>query len=114
MLGSDFCPYCDHEINPEDIFETSEVSGNETDESVECPNCGKSIRASLEPILCVNLSSEEDHLSWLDSRKESLEERLENNSDERFINFYKSDLREINGEIAESREIIKNNKELEE
>lgn len=114
MLGSDFCPYCNHEISPEDVFETSDVSGNETDESVECPNCGKSIRASLEPILYVYLSSEEDHLSWLDSRKESLEERLENNSDERFINFYKSDLREINGEIAESREIIKNNKELEE
>lgn len=52
-------------------------------------------------------------MSWLDGRKESLEERLENNSDERFIDFYKSDLREINGEIAESREIIKNNKELE-
>ncbi|MCW6678180.1 hypothetical protein NH286_03305 [Anaerococcus sp. NML200574] len=114
MLGSDFCPYCNHEINPEDIFETSEVSGNETDESVECPNCGKSIRASLEPILYVYLSSEEDHFSWLNSRKESLEERLENNPDERFIDFYKSDLKQINGEIEESREIIKNNEELEE
>ena len=100
MLGSDFCPYCNNEISPEDVFETSDVRGNETDESVECPNCGKSIRASLEPILYVYLSSEEDHLDCLNDRKESLEERLENNSDERFIDFYKSDLKEINGEIS--------------
>lgn len=113
MLGSDFCPYCNHEINPEDVFETSDVRGNEQDELVECPNCGKSIRASLEPILYVYLSSEEDYLDYLNDRKKSLEEWLENNPDERFDDFYKSEIKEINGEIEESREIIKNNKELE-
>lgn len=114
MLGSDFCPYCNHEINPEDVFEIGDVRGNEEDEPVECPNCGKSIRASLEHILHVYLSSEEDHLDYLNDRKKSLEERLENNPDERFDDFYKSEIKEINGEISESREIIKNNKELEE
>ena len=113
MLSSDFCPYCDYEIAPEDVFEIADASGIEVDESVECPNCGKSIRASLEPVLTVGLSSEEDYLSYLSDRKKRLEYRLENDPDKRFINFYKDELSEIEREIKESEEIVKENKELE-
>lgn len=113
MLGSDYCPYCDYEIAPEDVFEVGDIRGNEQNESVECPNCGKFIRASLEPILTVGLSTEEVYLSYLSDRKEWLEDKLENDPDKRFINFYKDELSEIEREIKESRENIKINEELE-
>lgn len=113
MLGSNYCPYCDHEIDPEDVFEIGDVEGNEVDESVECPNCGKFIRASLEHILTVDLFSEEDYLSCLSYRKELLEHEMENDPGERFINIYKDELSEIEREIKESEEIVKENKELE-
>ena len=113
MLESDYCPYCDYEIVPRDVFEITDVSVNEVDESVECPNCGKFIRASLEPLLTVGLSTEEAYLSYLSDRKEWLEDKLENDPDKRIINFYKDELSEIEREIRESRENIKINEELE-
>ena len=113
MLGSDYCPYCDYEISPEDVFEIADVSGNEVDELVDCPNCGKFIRASLEPLLTVDLSSEEDRLSDLNDRKELLEDMMENDPDKRFINFYKDELSKLEREIKKSKGIIKDNKRIE-
>lgn len=106
----DFCPYCDHKIEVSDVFETSEVTGNENAELIECPNYGKMLRADLEPRISMTLYSEDEYLNdciWLKDRyKENLKTEKYNKE------FYEYKLRQITDEIKQVNENIKYNNEV--
>ena len=112
MSEIDYCPYCGGEIEPSDVFETSDVSGNEVDELVECPNCSKLIRASLEPRLHIYLTSEDDYLFYLLSRQESTVQLLIAHEDKYYKGYYIDRLNEVNREIEQVRKNIKFNNEV--
>lgn len=54
-LYGDWCPYCEEDLEPEDLFEVCDCSGNETDELFQCPHCHKVFRASLESVLSLSI-----------------------------------------------------------
>lgn len=112
MSESDFCPHCDREIKPSDVFELSDVSGNEVDELIECPNCGKLIRANLETSLHISLTSEDDYLFYLLSRQESTVQLLIAHEDKDYKGYYIDRLNEINREIEQVRKNIKFNNDV--
>ncbi len=106
----DYCPYCDHEIEVNDVFEISEITGNENAELIECPNCGKMLRADLEPRISMTLYSEEDYLDDCIRLQNSYKEELKT---EKFNKeFYEYRLREITDEIKQINENIKYNDEV--
>ena len=112
MSESDSCPHCDMEIKPSDVFELSDVSGNEVDELIECPNCGKLIRANLGTSLHISLTSEDDYLWYLLSRQESTVQLLIAHEDKYYKGYYIDRLNEINREIEQVRKNIKFNNDV--
>lgn len=113
MLESDYCPYCNHEIEPDDVVEVCDMDGNEQDELVECPNCGKYIRASFEPVLCMSLESEEAYLRRLERNKANYEKRLESEHDQWSKDYYEGIIREAERKIRKSKAVIEENKNQE-
>ena len=114
MLESDYCPYCDHEIDPNDVVEVCDMNGDEQDELVECPNCGKHIRANFEPRICMSLMSEEDYLEILEYQKENYEKTLKSVYGQQCKDYYEMMIRETERKIEESKANIEENKNQEE
>lgn len=109
MLESDYCPYCDAELEPGDVVEVCDVTGNK---QVECPNCGKHIRANFEPRLCMSLVSEEDYLRRLEREKESYEKRLKLEDDQEGKDYYEMMIRETERKIEKAKANIEENEEI--
>lgn len=114
MSGSDFCPYCEAEIEIDEVVEVCDMNGNEQDELVECPNCGKHIRASFEPVLCMSLESEEDYLEQLEYQKENYKKTLKSEYGQTCKDFYEMMIDEVDEKIAEAKANIEENKNQEE
>ena len=114
MLESDYCPYCNHEIEPDDVVEVTDLGGDEQDELVECPNCGKHIRANFEPRLCMSLVSEEDYLKQLEYQKENYKKTLKSEYGQKCKDFYEMMIDEVDEKIAEAKANIEENKNQEE
>lgn len=112
MLGSDFCPYCGHEIEPDEVVEVCELDGDEQDELVECPNCGKHIRANFEAVLSMTLVSEEDYLKILENRKEGYEKTMKTEFGQKSKDFYEMMIEEVDKEIEAAKRNIEENKEM--
>ncbi|EEI83527.1 hypothetical protein [Anaerococcus tetradius] len=110
MLENDYCPYCKAELEPEDVVEVCDITGNK---QVECPNCGKHIRASFEPRLCMSLTSEEYYLRQLEREKESYKKRLKSEDDQEGKDFYEMMIKEVDEKIAEAKANIEENKNQE-
>ena len=113
MLGSDFCPYCGHEIEPDEVVEVCELDGDEQDELVECPNCGKHIRANFEAVLSMTLVSEEDYLKILENRKEGYEKTMKTEFGQKSKDFYEMMIEEVDKKIEAAKRNIEENKEIE-
>lgn len=106
----DYCPYCDHEIEVNDVFEISEITGNENAELIECPNCRKMLRADLEPRISMTLHSEEDYLDDCVRLQNSYKEELK--TEEYNKEFFEYRLQQITDEIKQANENIKYNNEV--
>lgn len=113
MLGSDYCPYCGHEIEPDEVVEVCDLDGDAQDELVECPNCGKHIRANFERVLHMSLISEEDYLEDLKNRKESYEETLKTEFGQKSKDFMEYMIEKVDKEIEAAKRNIEENKEVE-
>lgn len=114
MLESDYCPYCDAEIEPDDVVEVCDMRGNEEDELVECPNCGKRIRASFEPVLCMSLTSEEYYLENLKLQRRNYERELKTEYGQESKDFFEMMIKEVDEKITEAKANIEENKNQEE
>lgn len=114
MLESDYCPYCDAELNLDDVVERTDLNGNEQDELVECPNCGKHIRASFEPMLCMSLTSEEYYLENLKLQRRNYERELKTEYGQESKNYFEMLIKEVDEKIAEAKSNIEENKNQEE
>lgn len=113
MLESDYCPYCGHEIEPNDVVEVCDMNGNEQNELVECPNCGKHIRASFEPRIDMSLVSEEDYLEYLERKKEEYKKILKSKDGQAFKDYYEMMIKEVDEKIAKAKANIEENKKCE-
>lgn len=113
MLGSDYCPYCGYEIEPDKVVEVCELDGDEEDELVECPNCGKYIRANFEVLLSMSLMSEEDYLKDLKNRKEGYEKTLKTEYGQSCKEFFEYMIEKVDEEIEAAKRNIAENKEIE-
>ena len=114
MLETDYCPYCDAELNLDDVVEITDLNGNEQDELVECPNCGKHIRASFEPMLCMSLTSEEYYLENLKLQRRNYERELKSEYGQEYKDYYEMMIKEVDEKIAEAKANIEENKNQEE
>lgn len=114
MLESDYCPYCGHEIEPNDVVEVCDMDGNEQDELVECPNCGKYIRASFETRICMSLMSEEDYLEQLEYQKENYKKNLQSEYGQKCKDFFEMMIDEVDRKIDGAKFRIEKNNEREE
>lgn len=108
-LYGDWCPYCEEDLDPEDLFEVCDCSGNETDELFQCPNCHKVFRASLESVLSLSIQSEEDYLQYLKYREKQLIDRIKLCVDKEYTSFYKEELATIQKDIEKSRKYVEKN-----
>lgn len=113
MLESDYCPYCKAELEPGELVEVCELDGDEQDELVECPNCGKHIRANFERVLHMSLVSEEDYLEDLKNRKESYEETLKTEFGQKSKDFIEYMIEKVDEEIETAKRNIEENKNQE-
>lgn len=113
MLESDYCPYCDAEIEIDEVVELCDINGNEQDELVECPNCGRFIRASFETTIHMSLLSEEDYLEQLEHQKEIYEENLKTEYGQKSKDFFEMMIDEVNRKIEGAELRIERNKEIE-
>ncbi len=109
-LYGDWCPYCDEEIEAEDLFEVCDCRGDESDELKQCPHCHKVLRTSLESVLSLSIQSEEDYLQYLKYREKQLIDRIKHSGDKEYISFYKEELATIQKDIEESRKNVEKNK----
>lgn len=114
MLETDYCPYCDAELEIDEVVELCDINGNEQDQLVECPNCGKFIRASFETRIHMSLLSEEDYLEQLEHQKEIYEENLKTEYGQKSKDFFELMIDEVNREIEEAKVNIEDNKNQEE
>lgn len=105
----DWCPYCGEELEPEDLFEVCDCSGNETDELFQCPHCYKVFRASLESVWTLNIQGEEDYLQYLKYREKQLIDRIKHSGDKEYMSFYKEELATIEKEIEKSGKYVEKN-----
>ena len=113
MLGSDYCPYCDAEIDPDDVVEVTDLGGDEQDELVECPNCGKHIRASFELALCISLTSEEYYLENLKLQRRNYERELKTEYGQESKDYFEMLIKEVDEKIAKAKVNIEENKNQE-
>lgn len=112
MFEHDYCPYCKTELEPDELVEVCELDGDEQDELVECPNCGKHIRANFEAILSMSLMSEEDYLKDLKKRKEGYEETLKTEYGQNCKEFFEYMIEKVDKEIEMAKQNIAENKEV--
>lgn len=112
MSGSDYCPYCGHEIEPDEVVEVCDLDGDAQDELVECPSCGKHIRANFERVLHMSLISEEDYLEELKYRKEGYEESLKTEFGQKSKDFLEYMIEKVDEEIEAAKRNISENKEM--
>ena len=112
MSGSDFCPYCEAEIEIDEVVEVCDMNGNEQDELVECPNCGKHIRANFEPRIDMSLASEEDYLEYLERKKEEYKKILKSKDGQAFKDYYEMMIKEVDEKIAKAKANIEENEEI--
>lgn len=108
----DFCPYCDHEIEVSDVFEISEINGDEKAELIKCPNCGKILRADLEPIISINLYTEDKYLDDCKRLKNRYKEKLKTKFGEDNKDFYEYRINQMTSEIKQINKNIKYNNEI--
>lgn len=113
MLETDYCPYCRAKIELDEVVEVCNPDGDEQDELVECPNCGKFIRASFEPRLCMSLASEEYYLENLKHKRENYEKTLKTEYGQKSIDYYRFMIDEVDREIEGAELRIERNKEIE-
>lgn len=113
MLETDYCPYCDAELEIDEVVELCDINGNEQDQLVECPNCGKFIRASFETRIHMSLTSEEYYLDQLEHKKEIYEENLKTEYGQKSKDFFGLMIDEVNREIEGAELRIERNKEIE-
>lgn len=113
MLETDYCPYCDAELEIDEVVESCDINGNEQDKLVECPNCGKSIRASFETRIYMSLASEEYYLEQLKHQKEIYEENLKTEFGQKSKDFIEYMIEEVDKEIEAAKRNIAENKEVE-
>lgn len=109
-LYSEYCPYCDEEIEIDDLFEICECSGDECDELKQCPHCHKVFRASLEPALMLNIQSEEDYLKWLKEDKKIYQKFLNAEVDNKGKEYWKERIDERERDIEKSLKYVEKNK----
>lgn len=112
MLGSDYCPYCGHEIEPDEVVEVCDLDGDAQDELVECPSCGKHIRSNFEMVLHMSLISEEDYLENLKSRKESYEKTLKTEFGQKSKDYLEYMIEKVDEEIETAKRNIAENMEM--
>lgn len=105
----DWCPYCGEELEPEDLFEVCDCSGNETNELFQCPHCYKVFRASLESVLTLNIESEENYLEYLRGKERQLIDRIKLCGDKEYMSFYKEELATIQKNIEKNRKYVEKN-----
>lgn len=113
MLETDYCPYCKAEIEPDEVVEVCNLDGDEQDELVECPSCGKHIRANFERVLHMSLVSEEDYLENLKNQKERYEETLKTEFGQKSKDFMEYMIEKADKEIEAAKRNIEENKEIE-
>lgn len=113
MLETDYCPYCDAEIEIDEVVELCDINGNEQDVLVECPNCGKFIRASFETRIHMSLTSEEYYLENLKYQRENYEKTLKTEYGQKSKDFFGMMIDEVNGKIEGAELRIEHNKEIE-
>ena len=113
MLETDYCPYCDAELEIDDVVELCELDGNEQDELVECPNCGRYIRANFETRIHMSLVSEEDYLEHLEHQKEIYEENLNTEYGQKSKDFFEFMIDEVNRKMGMAKLHIEQNEEIE-
>lgn len=112
MFEHDYCPYCKTELEPDELVEVCELDGDEQDELVECPNCGKHIRANFERVLHMSLTSEEYYLENLKNRKEGYEETLKTEFGQKSKDFIEYMIEKVDKEIEMAKQNIAENKEV--
>lgn len=113
MLGSDYCPYCEVELEPDEVVEVTDLDGDEQEQLVECPNCGKYIIASFELVLCMSLTSEEYYLENLKLQRQNYERELKTEYGQESKDYFGMLIKEVDEKIAEAKANIKENNELE-
>lgn len=112
MLERDDCPYCGYEIEPDDVVEVCDLDVEESYRLVECPNCGKYIRANFEAVLHMSLISEEDYLEDLKNRKEGYEETLKTEFGQKSKDFIEYMIEKVDKEIEAAKRNVEENKEI--
>lgn len=112
-LGTDFCPYCDYELEYDDVFEPADVDGSEEFVEVECTNCGRIMRASIELMPCLTLVEEESYLADLKMRRDRNMARLDDKYFENHKHFILEDIEILDLEIKQSQKNLKINSEVE-
>lgn len=112
-LTSDYCPYCDYELDYDDVFEPADINGTEEDIEVECSSCGRIMRASIEIEPHLSLMSEDDYLENLKRLREGAVARL----GDRYFKDYKhlvlEDIEKLTKEIEQVKKNLKINSEVE-
>ena len=106
----DYCPYCGEEIEAEDLFEVCDCRGDEGDELKQCPHCYNVFRASLEPVLVLNIQSEEDYLNWLKKEKERIQRFLIAGVDNDYTKYWQERIDERERDIGKSIKYVEKNK----
>lgn len=105
----DYCPYCGEEIEAEDLFEVCDCRGDESDELKQCPHCYNVFRASLEPVLVLNIKSEEDYLNWLKKEKERIQRFLIAGVDNDYTKYWQERIDERERDIEKSIKYVEKN-----
>ena len=113
MLGSDYCPYCGHEIEPDEVVEVCDLDGDAQDELVECPSCGKHIRANFEKVLHMSLVSEEYYLENLKLQRRNYERELKTEYGQESKDYFEMLIKEVDEKIAKAKVNIEENKNQE-
>ncbi|MBZ2386659.1 zinc ribbon domain-containing protein [Anaerococcus murdochii] len=111
-LMTNRCPYCGQKLKAGDVLDV--MDGDVEDVSVQCPNCGKYMRASINIISFLSVFKEENYLKELSERQRIYKESLESGSSLKDENFYRNMVECLNVEIEISTAKVKHNKNLKE
>ena len=109
-LMTSLCPYCGQKLKAGDVLDV--MDGDVEDVSVQCPNCGKYMRASINIISFLSVFKEENYLKELSERQKAYKESLESDISPKHKNFYRNIVECLNAEIETSTAKVKHNKNL--